>query len=73
MDLEIREFRENLIRYINSVDISMEIKRLVVKEVYDQIDKCASDVLKSQIAAREQAEQEQKSEVREDAESIQSD
>lgn len=67
MDLEIREFREGLIKYINGVNLPMEIKRLVVKEVYGEIDNCANDVINAQIQA--QRKQEQK-EGDEDAESV---
>lgn len=67
MDLKIREFRENLIKYINSAELPIEIKRLVVKEIYGEIDDCANDIINSQIEARK--EQEEKKEG-EDAESV---
>ena len=37
MDLKIRLFRQDIINYINSVDLPIEVKRLVVSEVLEQI------------------------------------
>ncbi len=68
MDLEIREFREGLIIFINKYELPMEIKRLVVKEVYGDIDDAANGVIKEQAKSRNQKED--KEEVAEDAESV---
>lgn len=67
MDLEIREFREGLIIFINRFELPMEIKRLVVKEVYGDIDDAANGVIKKQAELRNQKEDE---EVAENAESV---
>ncbi len=67
MDLEIREFREGLIIFINRFELPMEIKRLVVKEVYGDIEDAANGVIKEQAKSRNQREDE---EVAENAESI---
>ena len=42
VDLAIREFRESIVRFINATELSIEVKRLVVKEIYQEI-KDASD------------------------------
>lgn len=68
MDLEIREFREGLIIFINKYELPMEIKRLVVKEVYRDISNAADGVIKKQAELRNQKED--KEEAKEDAESI---
>lgn len=44
-NLQIREFSQNIINYINSVDIPMEVKRLVIKDIYTQIEIEASKVI----------------------------
>lgn len=68
MDLEIREFREGLIIFINKYELPIEIKRLVVKEVYGDISDAANGIIKEQAKSRSQKKD--KEEAKEDAESI---
>lgn len=59
MDLQIREFEQSLINFINQVNISIEIKRLVVKDVYTQLEK-ESDKVVVKLAQDKKIEQDKK-------------
>ena len=61
MDLEIREFSNSIINYINGNTLPIEIKRLVLHDICGKIDVAADGVIKGQIAERERAEKENQS------------
>ena len=48
-DLKIRLFRQDLINYINSVELPMEVKRLVLSEVLSQVTNETEKVLQYQL------------------------
>lgn len=48
-DLKIRKFEQFLINYINSVDeLPIEVKRLVVQDILNQIQNASDSVIKEQ-------------------------
>lgn len=66
-DLKIRKFQQFLINYINQTDLAIEIKRLVVFEIMNQLNAKSDEVITNQQRA---LQEEQESEVKQDAESI---
>ena len=48
-DLKIRLFRQDLVQYINSVDLPMEVKRLVLKDVYNEVSDVTETIIKSEL------------------------
>lgn len=65
MDLEIRKFRNGLIEYANNSSLPIEVKRLVMLEVYRQTEDCADEAIKAQLHQNDNDK-----EVKEDAESV---
>lgn len=61
MDLEIREFSNSIINYINDTPLPIEVKRLVLRDICGKMDVAADGVIKGQIAERERAEKEKES------------
>lgn len=63
MDLAIRELSLKLINEINKADLPMEVKRLIVKDIYGQLEKTTESVIMKAIQERnEQAKVEQNKE-----------
>ncbi len=56
MDLAIREFRESIVRFINATELSIEVKRLVVKEIYQEIKDASDKEVKQLVLERSSAE-----------------
>ena len=56
MDLEIREFRDALVAFINSYQIPVEVKRLVFLEVYGMLEKASEQFIIQQKVVKEQEE-----------------
>lgn len=59
MDLKIREFKLTLENYISGCDLPPEIKRMVLKEIYESADRSASEAIAAEIKEREEQEGEQ--------------
>lgn len=57
MDLAIREFRESIVRFINATELSIEVKRLVVKEIYQEIKDASDKEVKRLVLERSSAEE----------------
>ena len=74
--LEIREARESIIRYANSLPFPIEVKRLIFSEVFKQLETTANQeialLIKKRNKESENLEQDE-SEVAEDEQSVQSD
>lgn len=69
-DIEIRQFREDLISLINSTVLPLEVKRLVLIEVSKAVTDAADNFIKSQKEkVIEQLANQSEQEVVEDAES----
>lgn len=49
MNLQIREFEQNIINYVNQVNLPIEVKRLAIKDVFYQVDKMAEDAINLEI------------------------
>lgn len=58
MNQQIREFEKGLIAYINQSDIPIEVKRLIIKEVFYQVEKTANDVISQEIQFMENQKKE---------------
>ena len=56
-DLKIRLFKNDIINYINSVDLPMEVKRLVLVDIYNQVSTQAETVIKAQLEEHKKGEQ----------------
>ncbi len=61
-DLKIRLFRQDIINYINSVEIPIEIKRLVLAEVYSQVAQESEKVIEAQYSMKKGEEKNESSE-----------
>lgn len=57
-DLMIRAFREDLVRLINGVPLPMEVKRLVLKEIYQDVSEKANASINESLMALEKKKQE---------------
>lgn len=71
MDLEIRKFQASLVAHINHNKLPMEIKRLVLAEVYKKVSDMADDVIDEQRQAETEKKEmkKQEKEVTQNAES----
>ena len=49
MNQQIREFEKGLIDYINQSEIPIEVKRLIIKDVFYQVERTANDVINQEI------------------------
>lgn len=47
-DTEIRQFRDDLVDMINNTQIPIEIKRLVLFEIYTMVSKTSDDFINAQ-------------------------
>lgn len=59
MNLKIREFKVTLENYINNTDLPPEVKRIVLKEVYESAEWAANEAIASEIKERDEKEEEQ--------------
>ncbi len=66
-NLEIREFSQAIINFVDSSGLPEEVKRMALQEVLTRQEQKARDALLDEIATRDAAEKE---EVRDDAESV---
>ena len=57
-NLRIREFRESIVRYMNSVDLPVEVKSMVLREISNATEKTANEQIKREIVERDKAEKE---------------
>jgi hypothetical protein len=66
-NLEIREFSQAIINFVDSSGLPEEVKRMALQEILLKQEQKAKDALLDEIATRDAAEKE---EVRDDAESV---
>ena len=52
--LSIREAREDIINYLNTLPLPLEVKRLVVKEILGQLDFASEQEIGMQIKQRDE-------------------
>ena len=53
-DYEIREFKNNIINYMNSVPIPLEVKRLVLSDILNETTKAADENIKAYLKAEKE-------------------
>lgn len=68
-NLEIREFSQAIINFVDSSGLPEEVKRMALQEILLKQEQKAKDALMAEIAARDAAEV-AKQEVKQDAESV---
>ena len=52
-NLEIREFSQAIINFVNSSQLPMEVKRLALADILHQLDSAASEIIRSEIEERD--------------------
>ena len=57
-NLEIREFSQAIINFVNQSTLPMEVKRLALKDIIAQIETETNKVLTEEIRYREEAQRE---------------
>lgn len=60
MNLKIREFKVSIENYVNGSDLPPEVKRMVLKEIYQSAEAAANEAISAEIAERDNAEKEGK-------------
>lgn len=61
--LAIREARENIINYTNSLPFPLEVKRLIFCEILSQIDSACTQEIAGQIEERKKEQEQEVEEV----------
>ena len=56
MNSTIREFEEGLVLYINQFNLPIEVKRLIIKDVFYQVDKIATDTINQELLMKKELE-----------------
>ena len=67
MDLEIREFKNAIVQFVNKSALPMEVKRLCLKEILDEVNILSDETIKAQIVLRNSKENDNNLEERDDA------
>lgn len=62
MNLKIKEMVATINKYIDSVDLPLEVKRMALKEIYDESAKKADEAVMMEIAERNAMESKKASE-----------
>ena len=55
--LEIREFEQSIINLFNECGLPMEIKRLIVNDIAEQINRAADNQINIELAERNKAKE----------------
>lgn len=61
-NLEIREFSQAIINFINGSPLPVEIKRLALAEIMHQLDAAAKTIIQSEIEERDRKAKEEQEE-----------
>ena len=56
MNSTIREFEEGLVLYISQFNLPIEVKRLIIKDVFYQVDKIATDTINQELLMKKELE-----------------
>ena len=59
-NLEIREFSQAIINFVNRSALPVEVKRLALSDIMHQLDSAANEILQNEIAERNRKEKEEK-------------
>lgn len=54
MNIEIRSFQDDITNYINQSQIPLEVKRLVIRDIYIQLERVCNDVISQERLMKEQ-------------------
>lgn len=65
MDFRIRQFKNTLIQTLNAVQLPLEIKRLVFREVYDELCAATEELILQEQRAQQQKQEEAKQKITE--------
>lgn len=57
-NLEIREFSQAIINFVNSSALPVEVKRLALSDIMHQLDSAANTAIQVEIAERDKKEKE---------------
>ena len=57
MNLQIREFEQDIIGYINQSPLPIEVKRLIIKDIFYQVSKTADEAVILENQRKEQENQ----------------
>ena len=57
-NLEIREFSQAIINFINSSSLPVEVKRLALADILHQLDSAANTAIQGEIVERDRKEKE---------------
>ena len=52
-NLEIREFSQAIINFVNGSQLPIEVKRLALADILRQVDSATSEIIRSEIADRD--------------------
>lgn len=58
MDLEIREFSQAIINFVNASVLPMEVKRLCMAEIMEQVNRESDVCINAQLSERKNAKKE---------------
>lgn len=61
-NLEIREFSQAIINFVNQSPLPIEVKRLALSDILSQIEPLADNAVKAELATRTAEEDKQKEE-----------
>lgn len=64
-NLEIREFSQAIINFVNGSTLPLEVKRLVMADIMHQLDSAANAILQNEIAERDQVVAKEEKEAQE--------
>ena len=53
MNSTIREFEEGIVMFLNQFDLPVEVKKLVIKDVYMQLDRLANEAINQEMMKKE--------------------
>ena len=56
MNIKIRELKIAIVKHIQGIDLPSEVKRLVVKEIYDEISAEADAEIRKELEKRDKQE-----------------
>lgn len=62
MNLKIREFKQNIVNFINASDLPIEVKSMVLADLSSQAAIMANEQIKKEIAERDKKESEPENE-----------
>lgn len=62
MNLKIREFKISIENYVKAAELPPEVKRIVLKEIYESAETAANEAIAAEIGERDSAEREEENE-----------